>query len=207
MNFDQILFASAFLTCFPWQVLPPQISIPLLDVASHLSLPPVLTLAAANLWNFNSSTPSCLSSIEPLVSFTATPTEAWFLAVGITVESRSGAIMRNVFDAIKAASTGNFDTVAKNIEQLAAQIEEITVILTRIPEKCDPSIFYHEVRPFYAGSKNMSGAGLPRGVFYDTGDGLGKWRQLRGGSNGQSALFPFIDTALGVRHGSAPGDC
>ncbi|KAL2255388.1 hypothetical protein VTK26DRAFT_3467 [Humicola hyalothermophila] len=75
-------------------------------------------------------------------------------------------------------------------------------------ERCRPAVFYHRIRPFLAGSKNMAAAGLPRGVFYDVGragegGGGGGWRQLRGGSNGQSSLIQFLDLVLGVEHHAA----
>jgi indoleamine 2,3-dioxygenase len=69
-------------------------------------------------------------------------------------------------------------------------------------EKCSPPIFYHQIRPFLAGSKNMAAAGLPDGVFYDTGNGNGKWRQHSGGSNAQSSLIQFFDIVLGIEHRS-----
>lgn len=61
-------------------------------------------------------------------------------------------------------------------------------------------VFYYQVRPFLAGGKNMEAAGLPRGIFFDGGDGIGKWRQLRGGSNGQSSLIQLFDIVLGIHH-------
>lgn len=48
----------------------------------------------------------------------------------------------------------------------------------------------------------MAAAGLPNGVFYDEGEGVGRWRQLRGGSNGQSSLIQFFDHILGIDHTS-----
>ncbi|KAH0526635.1 hypothetical protein TsFJ059_009936 [Trichoderma semiorbis] len=69
-------------------------------------------------------------------------------------------------------------------------------------EKCDPMTFYHRVRSFLAGSKNMAAAGLPRGLFYNEGDGKGRWRQLQGGSNGQSCLIQLLDVVLGIEHNS-----
>jgi len=72
-------------------------------------------------------------------------------------------------------------------------------------EKCDPQVFYHRIRPYLAGSKGMENVGLPRGVFYDEGDGKGQWRALRGGSNGQSSLIQFWDLVLGVEHVSCGG--
>ncbi len=69
-------------------------------------------------------------------------------------------------------------------------------------EHCDPQRFYHEIRPLLAGSKGMAAAGLPRGVFYDQGNGKGLWRQYSGGSNAQSSLIQLLDVFLGVDHHS-----
>lgn len=122
--------------------------------------------------------------------------------VGVAVEIQGRAVTSVIDSAVRAAITGNFMAIAVCLEKLATHIAEIITILARLPEKCDPGIFYHEVRPFYAGTKNMASVGLPRGVLYDEGDGQGFWKQLRGGSNGQSSLFPLIDAILGVQHGS-----
>jgi indoleamine 2,3-dioxygenase len=72
-------------------------------------------------------------------------------------------------------------------------------------EKNQPDVFFHQLRPFLAGSKNMSAAGLPNGVYYDIGEGKGDWHQYSGGSNAQSSLIQTFDIFLGVNH-SATGD-
>ena len=96
------------------------------------------------------------------------------------------------------------------LREVMACIERLGGLLDRMDERCRPGVFYHRIRPFLAGSKNMAAAGLPRGVFYDEGDERGEWRQLRGGSNGQSSLVQFLDIALGVEHavvGNSNPDC
>jgi indoleamine 2,3-dioxygenase len=52
---------------------------------------------------------------------------------------------------------------------------------------------------------SMEAAGLPKGVFYDEGDGKGSWRKYRGGSNGQSSLLQFCDAVLSVNHARCNG--
>lgn len=86
------------------------------------------------------------------------------------------------------------------LEKFSTCIQDCGALLQRMHERCRPEVFYHIIRPFLAGSKNMSAAGLPRGVFYDEGEGKGEWRQYSGGSNAQSSLIQFWDAVLGVKH-------
>lgn len=188
----------------PEEILPPQITIPFLTVSSHLELQPVLTYAAANLWNFTSTNKlgdfTDLASLETLVSFTGTESEAWFLLISVSMEARGADIIETMMRSLEAVKTRDYETIISGLEDLAACITEVGELLDRMHERCDPMTFYYRIRPFLAGSKNMGAAGLPRGVFYDEGDGKGEWRQLRGGSNGQSSLIQFFDVVLGVDH-------
>lgn len=74
------------------------------------------------------------------------------------------------------------------------------MLLERMYEKCDPMVFCHQIRPFYAGSKVVSSAGLRRSVLYDEGQGTGQWMQLPDWSNGQSSLLQLFDMVLGTRY-------
>lgn len=182
--------------------MPPQLSIPLLQVSKFLDLPPILTCAAANLWNYTSTSTdlSDLNQLQPLVTFSGTETETRFLMVGVAVEAKGGEIYRLICQLLEAAQSHDYDMILTALKRFASCIREMTTVLTKLLEKCDPMTFYYQVRPFYAGTMNMEDAGLPKGVFYDEGNGKGEWKQLRGGSNGQSSLFQLIDLALGVHH-------
>lgn len=183
-------------------MLPPQITVPFLRVSEHLELPPVLTYAAANLWNFSCDGDdfSDIDSLKALVTFTGTESEAWFLLISVAMEAKAAGIIPTMLDAFEAIKTRDYPVVVKALQELRLCIQGVGAILERMYERCDPLVFYHQIRPFLAGSKNMGAAGLPRGVLYDEGDGRGEWRQLRGGSNGQSSLIQFFDVVLGVDH-------
>ncbi|KAH7313682.1 indoleamine 2,3-dioxygenase [Stachybotrys elegans] len=186
----------------PEEILPPQISVPFLRVSAHLELPPVLTYAAANLWNFTCEGDDFtnLEELKTLVSFTGTESEAWFLLISVAMEARAAGIIPTMLNAIEAVKTRDYSAITSALGELRVCIEGVGALLERMYEKCDPMVFYHEIRPFLAGSKNMEAAGLPRGVFYDEGDGMGSYGHLRGGSNGQSSLIQFFDVVLGVDH-------
>ncbi|KAF3765212.1 Indoleamine 2,3-dioxygenase [Cryphonectria parasitica EP155] len=186
------------------EVLPPPITVPLLSVSSHLEVPPVATYAALNLWNFSSSTGDFtdIDSLHSPHTFTGTRDESWFLCVSVAMEAQGARVIPLMLKAINAIPSRHLATITAALEQLASSIKKVGALLDRMREQCDPMVFYHRIRPFLAGSKNMSGAGLPRGVFYDEGDGRGSWQQWRGGSNGQSSLIQFWDVVLGVTHTS-----
>ncbi|CAK7214538.1 hypothetical protein SBRCBS47491_002177 [Sporothrix bragantina] len=193
-------------------VLPPCISVPLLAVSSHLEVPPVATYAALNLWNFTTTGSDDeekatipfddLDRLRALHTFTGTESESWFFVVSVAMECRAAAILPVVLGAIEAATLNDMPTVTAALRQFMGCIQEVGMLLDRMHERCDPSVFFFQIRPFLAGSKHMAAQGLPNGVFYDEGNGRGEWRQLRGGSNGQSSLLQFFDIVLGVEHTS-----
>lgn len=111
-------------------------------------------------------------------------------------------LMMKAMDAVRA---NNSAIVIDALTKFHICIKELGEILKRMNERCDPKVFYNEIRPFLAGSKDMAVAGLPNGVFYEEGDGLGEWRQYSGGSNAQSSLIQFFDVILGVQHSLTKG--
>ncbi|KAF2225906.1 Indoleamine 2,3-dioxygenase [Elsinoe ampelina] len=188
----------------PSERLPPAISIPLLAVSSHLSVLPVATYAALNLWNW---TPTSVhgdicnpDNLVALHTFTGTDDESWFYVVSNAMEARAAPVLAAMLLAMQAVEQNNADGVIESLDFLAKSLVEIGELIDRMHERCDPMVFYHQIRPYLAGSKNMQAAGLPDGVFFDEGAGKGKWRRYRGGSNGQSSFIQFFDAVLGVVH-------
>ncbi|KAG0650363.1 Indoleamine 2 [Hyphodiscus hymeniophilus] len=187
----------------PSERLPAAISIPFLEVSSHLGLPATATYSALNLWNFTAPPNSDLSQVDNLSvlhTFTGSEDEAWFYLISVAIEARGAEIIRTMLKAMDAVRADDAYTVGKCLLKFADTLPEIAAILDRMYEKCDPEVFYHKIRPFLAGSKNMGSAGLPSGVFYEEGDREGQWRQYSGGSNAQSSLIQFFDIVLGVEH-------
>ena len=116
------------------------------------------------------------------------------------MEAKGGPTIAIMLKAIEAARTDDIETVTKCLQSFAQTLDELGSLLLRMYESCDPHIFYHRIRPYLAGSKNMKEAGLPHGVFYDDGTKRSTWRQYGGGSNAQSSLIQFFDVVLGVEH-------
>lgn len=105
-----------------------------------------------------------------------------------------------MLNAIAAARLRDSRTVTECLHTFAERLDELGSLLVRMYESCDPHVFYHRIRPFLAGSKNMADAGLPNGVIYEDGSGIEFYRQYGGGSNAQSSLIQFFDIILGIEH-------
>lgn len=102
--------------------------------------------------------------------------------------------------AIEAARSKDSPTVTQCLQLFAERLDDLGTLLQKMYENCDPHVFFHRIRPFLAGSKNMAEAGLPNGVLFDTGSGRDQYVQYGGGSNAQSSLIQFFDIVLGVEH-------
>ena len=105
-----------------------------------------------------------------------------------------------MIEAIAAARRNDSATIVKCLRSFAERLDELGTLLERMYESCDPHVFYHRIRPFLAGSKNMGDAGLPNGVMFDDGTGEQEFVQFSGGSNAQSSIIQFFDVVLGIEH-------
>lgn len=76
-------------------------------------------------------------------------------------------------------------------------MREVNKIFARMPEKCDPYVYYHRVRPFIFGSKDNPD--LKSGLVYD-GEFKNKAQFFRGETGAQSSIIPTLDAALMLKH-------
>ncbi|OAP54273.1 hypothetical protein AYL99_11374 [Fonsecaea erecta] len=188
----------------PAERLPPQLSRPFLAVSQRLGLPPTAMFSTLSLLNFGLKTPGSdranPDNLRSLLSFTNTRDEEWFYMVSTAIEAKGGPLVLTMLHCMQAVDDGDVKLILRCLRTLTQGIQEIEAILKRMHEHCDPQVFYHNIRPFCAGSKGMAAAGLPNGVFYDEGEGHGQWRQYSGGSNAQSSLIQLFDIFLAVGH-------
>lgn len=190
----------------PTEWVPPPVTIPFLETCKHLELPPVATYAGLVLWNwkpiFDDERVDTLANLDMIDTFTGSLDEKWFYLISVAIEAKGGPLIPLMLRAIEAASQYDRATVTSCLRIFAERLDEIGTTLIRMYDECDPHVFYHRIRPFLAGSKNMADAGLPNGVIFDNGGPINKQRyvQLAGGSNAQSSVIQFFDLVLGVQH-------
>lgn len=90
-----------------------------------------------------------------------------------------------------AAAAGHIAGVVRQLEMITTVLAEMHTLLLRMPEKCDPYIFFHRIRPFLAGWEAP-------GLVYE---GVSETpQQFAGGSAAQSSLLQALDAGLGIAH-------
>jgi indoleamine 2,3-dioxygenase len=186
-------------------ILPASVAMPFDQIARELEIRPVCSHASLCLWNwkpiFACESPS-LENLATMHTFTGSTDESWFYLISTAMEIRGAPTLQLALDAIEAIDANSIGTLTFKLRALAMHLDDMAVALGRMHEKCDPHIFYHKIRPFLAGWKNMADAGLKQGLIYEGCEDTpeGSFRTYSGGSNAQSALIHMLDIALGVVH-------
>lgn len=190
----------------PADHVPASIAVPWCAVASRLGRPPVLSYASYALDNWrllDRSGALELGNLAIAQNFLGGADEDWFILVHVEIEARAAGILARVGPATAAASRGESNSLIEHLAGIAAGIESLCETLQRMPEFCDPYIYYRRVRPYIHGWKNHPL--LPHGVVYEGVTSLGERPQsLRGETGAQSGVVPVLDAALGVAHADDP---
>ena len=183
-------------------VIPKNIAVPWFHVATQLGRPPVLSYASYALDNWariDRKQPVAIDNLRILQNFLAGADEDWFILIHVDIEAKAAAAIRAIPTAVQAAADADPVSLTGALEDISAGIAQMIVILRRMPEYCDPYIYYHRVRPYIHGWKNNPA--VPDGVIYDGVEFYhGKPMQFRGETGAQGGIIPAIDAVLGVAH-------
>jgi indoleamine 2,3-dioxygenase len=190
----------------PLDLLPANLAVPWCEISRRLGRPPVLSYASYALDNWRRLDPGQpieLDNVVLLQNFLGGLDEEWFVAVHVDIEAKAGPAMGSILRAHEAVIENHADDVIAHLTALASAQEAICLTLDRMPERCDPYIYYHRVRPFIHGWKNNPA--LPNGIVYA---GVEEYQEtpqyFRGETGAQSSIIPALDAALGITHAQDP---
>jgi indoleamine 2,3-dioxygenase len=190
----------------PADHVPATIALPWNAVARRLGRPPVLSYASYALDNWrllDRAGPVALGNLAIVQNFLGGADEDWFILVHIEIEARAAGLLARLGPATTAAARGDLHGLAELLGEIAAGIEKLCESLQRMPEHCDPYVYYHRVRPYIHGWK--SHPLLPHGLVYEGVAEFGEMPQMfRGETGAQSGIVPALDAALGVAHADDP---
>lgn len=196
--------AHAYVFCSePINVIPENIAKPWVSLSNSLGRPPVLSYASYALYNWRRIVPSediKLGNIALLQNFWGGADEEWFILVHIDIERRAAPAMAIMPALIEAIETKDFKKVEAAVNTVIASLKEINDSMDRMPEFCDPYIYYNRVRPFIHGWKNNPS--LPQGMIYEGVSTEAKF--YRGETGAQSGIVPVLDAVFGISHADDP---
>lgn len=190
----------------PARELPAPLAVPWARVAERLGRPPVLSYASYALDNWRrleTDAPLELGRFCLLQNFLGGVDEDWFIGVHIDIEAKAAPILCRIGPILDAAHKRDARAVARHLEEVAADLERICAVLGRMPEYCDPYVYYRRVRPYIHGWANHPA--LPEGLVYQGVERFGGHPQrFRGETGAQSGIVPCLDALLGIAHAADP---
>lgn len=190
----------------PGAVLPACLAVPMVALADRLDQQPLLTYSSYVLDNWakiDADRGMTLDNLKMLQNFLAGQDEAWFVLVHVAIEARAGQVLAEFGDIVGAAANEDEDTARALLEKTAGIWDDINALFDRMPERCDPYVYFERVRPYIHGWKDNPA--LPNGVIYEGVERYGsKAQAFRGQTGSQSSIVPSMDALLGVGHAADP---
>jgi indoleamine 2,3-dioxygenase len=167
-----------------------------------LGRPPVLSYASYALDNWRRVDPQRhveLGNIVLLQNFLGGQDEEWFVLIHVAIEAQAGPALAAMITAQQAVADDQPDLVADQLAIMARTVDTMHEILLRMPERCDPYIYFNRVRPYIHGWANHPS--LPFGMLYQgVAEYGGQPQSFRGETGAQSSIIPSCDAVLGITH-------
>lgn len=188
------------------QMLPRNLAVPYCKLSDKIGQFPLLPYSSYTLDNWGKLDPQkgiTLDNIYVIQNFYGGADENWFILVHVEIEAKAGAALAAIPDVIEAVEAGDAAKVKAALTTIRSAWELINPVFDRMPEKCDPYIYYHRVRPYIHGWKGNPA--LPEGLKYEGVDRYqDKPQAFRGQTGSQSSIVPTMDALMQISHENDP---
>ncbi|KAG6864593.1 hypothetical protein C0991_008445 [Blastosporella zonata] len=196
-------------------VIPPPLTLPLLQVSAQLQLPPVLTYSDDVLYNWELKSPQkhyetapALDNLRCQTLFTGTTDEEEFYLSSARIELAGVAaldLMQIIMDEVFVGDDIAIRRITQYLLSLSKTIHRLRALLLAVRDGCHPDVFYHQIRPWFRGvdSDPKKRPWVFAGIEADPT--LQEPTELSGPSAGQSSLVHALDIFLGVDQYSHSG--
>jgi indoleamine 2,3-dioxygenase len=186
--------------------LPANLACPIVAIADRLGQAPLLPYSAYvldNWYRLDKDGPIDLSNIAMFQNFLGGTDENWFVLVHVAIEAEAGVLLDNAVKLVAAAKQGDAAEAERLLVEMDAAWERIYGHFGRMPERCDPYVYFHRVRPYIHGWANNPALG--EGLLYEGVDRFeGRPQAYRGQTGSQSSIVPAMDALFGVGHSDDP---
>jgi len=186
----------------PSKILCKAIAKPWSNISKMLGRPPILSYASYCLDNWhkiNQDEGVNLDNVALNYNFLGGIDEDWFVTIHVCIEHAANKAIQSASNIALKTETSDCDEKVLLIELtfIKEAMLEVNHIFRKMPEKCDPYIYYHRVRPYIFGWKNNPA--LPDGLIYESCFDE-KPQLFRGETGAQSSIVPTLDALLNVEH-------
>ena len=190
----------------PPSSLPANLARPIVALADRLGQAPLLPYSAYVLDNWarlDKAGAITLENIRMVQNFYGGADENWFVMVHVAIEAEAGVLLDDAVKLIAAANEGDGAEAERLLVEMHAAWERIYGHFARMPERCDPYIYFQRVRPYIHGWANNPALG--EGLVYEGVDRFeGRPQAYRGQTGSQSSIVPAMDALFGVGHSDDP---
>ncbi len=186
----------------PSKILCKAIAKPWSNISKMLGRPPILSYASYCLDNWhkiNQDEGVNLDNVALNYNFLGGIDEDWFVTIHVCIEHAANKAIQSAFNIALKTETSDCDekVLLDELTSIKEAMLEVNHIFRKMPEKCDPYIYYHRVRPYIFGWKNNPA--LPDGLIYESCFDE-KPQLFRGETGAQSSIVPTLDALLNVEH-------
>jgi indoleamine 2,3-dioxygenase len=186
--------------------LPANLAIPIVAIGDHLGLPPLLPYSGYvldNWYRLDKSGGITLDNIGMHQNFFGGQDENWFVLVHVAIEATAGQALQLATELVVASDNNDAAEVERLLIEMNKVWDAMNLHFDRMPERCDPYIYYQRVRPYIHGWKNNPA--MPDGLIYEGVERFGdKPQAYRGQTGSQSSIVPAMDALFQVVHQSDP---
>jgi len=190
----------------PPHILPVNLAVPMVALADHLGQQPLLPYSGYVLDNWgliDRNGPVDLDNIFMIQNFLNGQDENWFVLIHVAIEAAAGRALAAFGPVIEASHAGDVAETRSLLEGMGTVWRTINAIFDRMPERCDPYIYFERVRPYIHGWRDNPA--LPNGIIYEGVERFGSEGQaFRGQTGSQSSIVPAMDALMGVGHAADP---
>jgi indoleamine 2,3-dioxygenase len=190
----------------PPLMLPRNLAVPYCALSDAIGQFPLLPYSSYTLdnWGLHDETgPVSLDNTYVIQNFLGGVDENWFILVHVEIEAKAGRALAAIPALLTAAANKDMANVSDGLQTILAAWSMILPVFDRMPERCDPYIYYQRVRPYIHGWKGNPA--LPDGLIYE---GVAKYKgaaqSFRGQTGSQSSIVPTMDALLGIGHENDP---
>ncbi len=190
----------------PPKVLPKNLAVPIWQLGQSIGQQPLLPYSGYVLDNWgriDADGPIDLSNTYMIQQFLGGQDEAWFVLIHVAIEARAGEILAAIPALVDACRDEDIAAVEQGLSAMSQVWDDMNAIFDRMPERCDPYVYFHRVRPWIHGWKDNPA--LDGGLIYEGVEQAGgKPQAFRGQTGSQSSIVPSMDAFLGIDHAGDP---